>query len=110
MSRLVNEKGEPYVDDALERFTPTDYYRGYKEGYEGGYQRAREVFEPKRGRWIIKGIRWLDCVSLWWHDTYECSVCGSTGLEKWNYCPKCGAYMRESTMGQVKPQEGVNEK
>lgn len=34
MSRLVNEKGEPYVDDALEGFTPTDYYRGYKDGYE----------------------------------------------------------------------------
>lgn len=34
MSRLVNEKGEPFVDDALEGFTPTDYYRGYKDGYE----------------------------------------------------------------------------
>lgn len=91
MSRLVNEKGEPFVDDALEGFTPTDYYKGFKEGYECGYQKARETFEPKHGRWVIEP----DATVM------HCNVCGWVfeyygGLEEeWNNCPHCGALMDE---------------
>ena len=43
--------------------------------------------EPKHGRWIDRGkdmcIRW------------KCSECGRKDTHIYNYCPDCGANMRE---------------
>ena len=52
-----------------------------------------EVIEPKRGEWIDRsdGGRILN---PWW-ETYECSKCGQYGTRIWNFCPNCGADMRE---------------
>ena len=59
--------------------------------------------EPrKHGRWILNR-----------QGNWACSLCGNDpyhdNMKNMNYCPNCGADMRESTMGQVKPTEGVNE-
>lgn len=35
-----------------------------------------------------------------------CSECRNLFVEEYAYCPHCGAKMDESTMGQVKPNEG----
>jgi len=50
--------------------------------------------ERKMGRWINKRYRWLDCISMWWINSYECSACGAAGLHDWKFCPNCGADMR----------------
>jgi len=28
---------------------------------------------------------------------YRCSICGNTMMDKWDYCPSCGADMRKET-------------
>ena len=39
--------------------------------------------ERKKGEWF-DGYRWQ-----------RCSLCKQTGKKSWNYCPNCGADMRE---------------
>lgn len=49
--------------------------------------------ERKRGKWIH---RWSGCGSVWLEQ--RCSECGLTLEEEpidYNYCPNCGADMRE---------------
>ena len=53
------------------------------------YIRSLEKPQPKTGHWI--DIETLD--SALWH---ECSECGETEFYATNYCPNCGADMRES--------------
>lgn len=62
----------------------------------------------------VKHGRWIESWGGKWH---SCSVCG--GIPPFNlmgediptpYCPHCGAKMDESTMGQLKPTEAVNNK
>ena len=46
--------------------------------------------EPKRGKWIdTKGN------TEWYAREYRCSECGDTMLGEANYCPNCGADMRQ---------------
>ena len=49
--------------------------------------------ERKKGEWTDRsdGGRILH---PWW-ETYECSKCGQYGTRIWNFCPNCGADMRE---------------
>ena len=48
------------------------------------------VPERKKGKWEIYLISMLD------GEDCRCSECGKTGCAPyWNYCPNCGAYMRE---------------
>ena len=49
--------------------------------------------EPERGEWIDRsdGGRILN---PWW-ENYECNRCGYYGSGTWNFCPNCGASMRE---------------
>ena len=46
------------------------------------------IEERKKATWIEDGYRGLPCV---------CSYCGDEGKREWNYCPNCGADMREET-------------
>lgn len=43
-----------------------------------------------RGRW-----RWVGQDR--WNDCYECSQCGKMNTDNSNFCPNCGADMREET-------------
>ena len=48
--------------------------------------------EPNRGTWIDTGSN-----EGWYAREYRCSECGDTMLGEANYCPNCGADMREVT-------------
>lgn len=49
--------------------------------------------QPKRGKWIVTN----DYVTTAYGslDYYRCSYCGEDSLEEGNFCPNCGADMRE---------------
>lgn len=49
--------------------------------------------QPKRGKWIDTN----DYVTTAYGslDYYKCSCCGEDSLEEGDYCPNCGADMRE---------------
>ena len=49
--------------------------------------------QRKKGKWVDKKYRWIDSISMWWSDSYECSVCRDAGIKYWNFCPNCGAEM-----------------
>lgn len=51
-----------------------------------------EAFRAKRGQWVEKPSRLGSNYKL-----YGCSICGWTFTFKpdYNYCPRCGAYMKE---------------
>ena len=52
---------------------------------------VRKAFaEPKRGKWIDTGSN-----EEWYAREYRCSECGDTMLGEANFCPNCGADMRE---------------
>lgn len=52
-----------------------------------------EIVERKKGEWITKVLNYGDrgLKDIY----YECSVCNMDFSDKWNYCPYCGADMRE---------------
>lgn len=56
---------------------------------------SMEVIPPYvRGKWTGgKKYRWIDSISMYWHEAYECSVCEEAGLKEWKFCPNCGARM-----------------
>ena len=47
--------------------------------------------ERKKGKWIIYVISMLD------GEGCRCSECGFEGAPYWDYCPNCGADMREES-------------
>ena len=49
---------------------------------------AADVCPVVRGRW-----RWVGQDR--WNDCYECSQCGKMNADNSNFCPNCGADMRE---------------
>lgn len=51
---------------------------------------AADVLPVVRGRW-----RWVGQDQ--WNDCYECSQCGKMNTDNSNFCPNCGADMREET-------------
>lgn len=51
---------------------------------------AADVRPVVRGRW-----RWVGQDQ--WNDCYECSQCGKMNTDNSNFCPNCGADMREET-------------
>ena len=51
---------------------------------------AQPVFMWKRGKWIDTGD-----MDEWWAEVFTCSECGWSMLGTANYCPNCGADMRE---------------
>lgn len=54
--------------------------------------KALQSAEPKRGKWIDKGVcTYVDnCRHL-----YKCDQCGGGWLDTPDFCPNCGADMRE---------------
>lgn len=49
--------------------------------------------EPKKGNWIMTGDYFTGAYES--IDYVKCSCCGEESLEEGNYCPNCGADMRE---------------
>ena len=88
-------------------FDPTDkeyhigfgsYYLGYvfkwlEEEFEITEQPAAEMVEVKRGRWEYK-VETVDSHEEGW---FSCSLCGYEFWNMENFCPNCGADMREET-------------
>lgn len=81
---------------------------GEKIGYKKGFEDARKQFERPHGEWIKGreisrtmlrgGTLYID------YENFTCSVCGLVldrllyhvdGSPFYNFCPKCGASMRE---------------
>ena len=56
-----------------------------------------DVREIKRGRWVFDNIIFTDAdgVSRSGMRGYKCSECGGFCVGESNYCPNCGADMRE---------------
>ena len=65
---------------------PHDELYGFIERIEE--QPSADVRLVVRGRW-----RWVGQDQ--WNDCYECSQCGKMNTDNSNFCPKCGADMRE---------------
>lgn len=49
--------------------------------------------KPKKGSWIMTGDYFTGAYES--IDYVKCSYCGEESLEEGNYCPNCGADMRE---------------
>lgn len=56
------------------------------DAYESGY--IQGLSERAVGKWIFDGV----CFST---TKFKCSICHLPELEKTNYCPNCGARMKE---------------
>ena len=68
------------------------------DAYEVQEMPNADVVERKRGEWVE--------VEFWWDDVYYyCSICGESfclidgtpTYNLYNFCPNCGADMREET-------------
>lgn len=59
---------------------------------------SADVREIKRGRWSFDNISFTDAdgVSRSGMRGYKCSECGGFCIGESNYCPNCGADMRET--------------
>ena len=53
---------------------------------------AADVVEVRHGEWV-RAINQKH--SAKWSSKVACSVCRHQGYERYNYCPNCGADMRE---------------
>ena len=76
---------ETYIRSVLECF-----FVGYADAmYNFAVERIK-AYEPegKKGKWIDREV--YDA------DRWKCSECGRTEQYKENYCPNCGADMREA--------------
>lgn len=60
--------------------------------YEKGYADARMKYERPQGEWINPSENPEFSNKDFFND---CSLCGHTQMDKSNFCPKCGADMRE---------------
>lgn len=70
----------------------------YNENKGQGWQTSEAVptadmVEKKKGEWIEDGYYNEPCV---------CSYCGVSGNPVWNFCPNCGAEMREEVLSGTK--------
>ena len=89
------------MDDLISRQAAIDALdeisREVDDGYGFDYAKWREYFcelppaQPKRGKWALQSDDY--------HEYYECDQCGmAVGLDDVrNFCPNCGADMREVT-------------
>ena len=51
---------------------------------------AQPTIKPRKGKWIYS--REYGTAKIW-----TCSECGWNDIGEWNFCPNCGADMREVT-------------
>lgn len=68
---IVEQQGHVTIDDII--YAPT-----------------ADVVEVKHGRWDAKIMHDIGTYTVYW-----CSVCNCCSYFKHNYCPNCGADMRE---------------
>ena len=66
-------------------------FEGYFDFETGIFSDLVEVAKRKKGKWIDRG---KDYVLRW-----VCSECGRKDMHIYNYCPDCGADMREEKEG-----------
>lgn len=64
---------------------PTVEYPFYQEAYQTGYEEGKN--DRPHGKWITYDV--LHCLQY-------CSECRVDFDYKWNFCPNCGADMREA--------------
>ena len=57
---------------------------------EGDYDIIKKYDDPNTGKWIEASEDWRNQIT-WW----QCSECGTPSSIKSNFCPCCGADMRE---------------
>ena len=72
-------------------YKPIDMTACYNAGYESGYKKGKE--DRQQGKWIEH--EWAEEVEGLLISNYECSECHSWERSESNYCPNCGADMRE---------------
>ena len=81
--------------DAIER--EKIYGDGYQDGHRDGYDKGYNDAQRPQGHWKILENQG------WFSDIYICLYCGNTldmhgvngGRGSANFCPNCGADMRE---------------
>jgi hypothetical protein len=61
----------------------------YDKGYVNGYKDAKKKFDRQHGEWEYKPMKGAFC-----------SVCGWHSIWKFNFCPNCGADMREGEQNE----------
>lgn len=83
----------------------TSHELAYKKGYDKGYADGKRDAAPKRGFW--KGyvhsalVGWTHGEPVWAdRNVYRCDNCDFGTIAKHNFCPRCGADMREPTKGE----------
>ena len=60
---------------------------------EGDYEIVRKYEEPRKGHWIKTGDYYTGAYGS--IEYVECSCCREDSLEEGDFCPNCGADMRE---------------
>lgn len=84
-----------YVEDAY-GYTDEDIVNKVNEIIDAVNESSSITPQPKIGHWInLEETKYKGLVLPFW-GRYECSKCGGHGEGTFNYCPKCGADMRES--------------
>lgn len=85
----INPNNEPYYSE--------DFIKGFKCGAERQFE-ADKADRPQ-GEWIFDPEILCSDIGVY-SAGYRCSVCGKDyfKVEGMNYCPNCGADMREQTM------------
>lgn len=82
---LMNAERLQQTDDwgyGRERYNQTECIMHYIENMPS--------IQPKKGKWIDTREN-----EEWYAREYRCSECGDTMLGEANFCPNCGADMRE---------------
>ena len=65
-----------------------------RDQYHKGFQDAKELYEPKKGKWIDHSDETIEFGGTTFTPPLTCSECGKSALnESWWYCPNCGVKM-----------------
>ena len=74
----------------------TEWHQGWNEALDAATTQAPTI-DPESlratGEWIEHEFEEEPCCGT----EYECSVCGMYQYDNTNYCPNCGAKMKEAT-------------
>lgn len=111
--KMANEKRLIYLEDAIallecdiadSKASLITAYHGDKETIRSEMNGVRAAISILKNHAKVCGTvdavevvhgRWRFCGSDRWNDAYECTVCGKMAMDNSNYCPNCGADMRE---------------
>lgn len=63
----------------------------YEIADEIGEQPTADVRENTKGKWVFKEVMIRSPLA----ENYYCSICKTNTARCWNFCPNCGADMRE---------------